>query len=73
MRFNDLGEDRRSEYTDTVLRVSASRWAPAVVASQLDQFTLSVAPSAQPGMRRDNDSSPAGAAVSVSFTRPSHG
>ena len=44
VRFNDLGEDRRSEYTDTVLRVSASRWAPAVVASQLDQLTLSVVP-----------------------------
>jgi hypothetical protein len=44
VRFSDLGEDRRSEYTDAVLRVSASRWAPAVSSAQLNGFTLSVAP-----------------------------
>ncbi len=44
VRSNDLGEDRVSEYTDAVLRVSASRWAPAVASAQLDRFTLTVAP-----------------------------
>jgi len=44
VRVDDLGEDRRSEYTDTVLRVSASRWAPAAAAMQPDRYTLSVAP-----------------------------
>jgi hypothetical protein len=44
VRFNDLGEDRRSEYTDTVLRVSASRWAMSEARPPLDPFALSVAP-----------------------------
>ncbi len=41
VRFNDLGEDRRSEYTDVVLRVSASRWAPLVASAPLNGLTLS--------------------------------
>jgi hypothetical protein len=44
VRANDLGEDRVSEYTDAVLRVSASRWARAVASAQLERFTLTVAP-----------------------------
>jgi hypothetical protein len=44
VRFTDLGEDRRSEYTDVMLRVSASRWAPEVAAAPLNGFTLSIAP-----------------------------
>jgi hypothetical protein len=44
VRSGDLGEDRRSEYTDTLLRVSASRWAPSVARPSLDPFVLSVVP-----------------------------
>jgi hypothetical protein len=44
VRSNDLGDDRRSEYTDAMVRVSASRWAQALAAAPLDGFTLSTAP-----------------------------
>lgn len=45
----DLGDDRRAEYVDAVLRVSAVRWgAVATTASQADPLTLSMAPG-EPG------------------------
>jgi len=34
--IRDLGEDRRPEYVDAVLRVSAIRWAGALMAPQVD-------------------------------------
>ena len=40
----DLGEDRRSEYLDAVLRVSAIRWAGASPAPQPGPLSLSLAP-----------------------------
>jgi len=43
---NDLGEDRRAEYIDAVLRVGAIRWAPAKPAPQAGPLTLSAAPGA---------------------------
>jgi hypothetical protein len=44
VRVNDLGEDRRSDYTEAVVRVSASRWAAAAPAVKLDGFTMTAAP-----------------------------
>jgi hypothetical protein len=44
VRVNDLGEDRRSDYTDALVRVSASRWAAALPAVKLTGFTLTAAP-----------------------------
>jgi hypothetical protein len=41
---DDLGDDRRLEYVDAVLRVSAIRWAGALPAPQPGPLTLSVAP-----------------------------
>jgi len=41
---DDLGDDRRSEYQDAVLRVSAIRWAGALPAAQSGSLTLSAAP-----------------------------
>jgi hypothetical protein len=41
---DDLGEDRRPEYVDAVLRVSAIRWAGALPAPQPGPLTLSAAP-----------------------------
>ena len=41
---DDLGDDRRLEYVDTVLRVSAIRWAGALPAPQPGPLTLSAAP-----------------------------
>jgi hypothetical protein len=41
---NDLGDDRKLEYTDAIVRVSASRWASAVAARQPDSLMLSAAP-----------------------------
>jgi hypothetical protein len=41
VRINDLGEDRRSEYVDTIVRVGASRWAAALSAKQTNPLTLS--------------------------------
>jgi hypothetical protein len=38
---DDLGDDRRSEYVDAVLRVSAIRWAGAPPAPQVGPLTLS--------------------------------
>ena len=40
----DLGDDRRAEYVDAVLRVSAIRWAGASPAAQTGPLTLSAAP-----------------------------
>ena len=40
----DLGDDRRPEYVDAVLRVSAIRWAGALPAQQQGPVTLSTAP-----------------------------
>jgi len=40
----DLGDDRRSEYLDTVLRVSAIRWVGAVAARQVGPLMLTAAP-----------------------------
>ena len=44
MHPNDLGDDRRPEYVDAVLRVSAIRWAGAWPARQPGPLTLSAAP-----------------------------
>jgi hypothetical protein len=44
VRANDIGDDRRSEYTDAFMRVSASRFASGVPAKQSEQFTLVTAP-----------------------------
>jgi hypothetical protein len=41
---DDLGDDRRPEYVDAVLRVSAIRWAGALPALQPGPLTLSAAP-----------------------------
>jgi len=41
---DDLGDDRRPEYVDAVLRVSAVRWAGEPPASQRGPLTLSAAP-----------------------------
>jgi hypothetical protein len=41
---DDLGEDRRPEYVDAVLRVSAIRWTGALPAPQPGPLTLSAAP-----------------------------
>jgi len=41
---DDLGDDRRPEYVDAVLRVSAIRWAGVLPAAQLGPLTLSAAP-----------------------------
>jgi hypothetical protein len=43
---NDLGEDRRAEYMDAVLRVGAIRWAPVNPVPQAGPLTLSAAPGA---------------------------
>jgi hypothetical protein len=40
----ELGEDRKVEYTDAVVRVSAGRWASVIAARQPDSLTLSTAP-----------------------------
>jgi hypothetical protein len=45
---DDLGDDRRAEYLDAVLRVSAIRWAASLSAPQSGSFTLSAAPG-EPG------------------------
>jgi hypothetical protein len=41
---DDLGDDRRSEYLDAVLRVGAIRWAGALPAPQPGPLVLSAAP-----------------------------
>jgi hypothetical protein len=41
VRVNDLGEDRRSEYVDTIVRVGASRWAAALSPPPANPLTLS--------------------------------
>jgi hypothetical protein len=41
---DDLGADRRPEYVDAVLRVSAVRWAGALPAAQPGPLTLSATP-----------------------------
>jgi hypothetical protein len=41
---DDLGDDRRLEYVDAVLRVGAIRWAGALPAPQTGPLTLSAAP-----------------------------
>jgi hypothetical protein len=41
---DDLGEDRRQDYVDAVLRVSAIRWAGAAPATQPGPMTLSAGP-----------------------------
>jgi hypothetical protein len=41
---DDLGEDRRTEYVDALLRVSAIRWAAASPVRQPGPLTLSAAP-----------------------------
>jgi len=45
---NELGEDRRSDYTDAVLRVSAVRWATALRMTQTGPLILSSSPG-EPG------------------------
>jgi hypothetical protein len=44
VRPDDLGDDRRNEYVDAVLRVSAIRWAGALPAPQAGPLTLSTTP-----------------------------
>jgi hypothetical protein len=41
---DDLGDDRRPEYVDAVLRVSAIRWAGVLPAAQSGPLTLSAVP-----------------------------
>src|SRR5882724_4557436 len=41
---NDLGDDRRAEYVDAVLRVSAIRWAAVTPAGQVGPLVLTAAP-----------------------------
>ena len=41
---NDLGDDRRAEYTDAVLRVSAIRWAAVTPVKQAGPLLLSATP-----------------------------
>ena len=41
---NDLGEDRRAEYVDAMLRVSAIRWAAVTPPTEQGQLILSAAP-----------------------------
>jgi hypothetical protein len=41
---NELGEDRRSEYLDAVVRTGAVRWAAAMPRPEAGALTLSVAP-----------------------------
>jgi hypothetical protein len=48
VRPDDLGDDRRPEYVDAVLRVGAIRWAGALPARQSGPLTLSAAPG-EPG------------------------
>ena len=43
---SDLGDDRRAEYIDAVLRVGAIRWAPVIPAPQAGPLTLSAVPGA---------------------------
>jgi hypothetical protein len=45
---DDLGDDRRPEYLDAVLRVGAIRWAGALPAPRSGSFNLSAAPG-EPG------------------------
>jgi hypothetical protein len=45
---DDLGEDRRPEYVDAVLRVSAIRWAGALMAPQAGPLIVTATP-ADPG------------------------
>ncbi len=45
---NELGEDRRSEYSDAVLRTSAIRWAASLPAPRSGPLMLSAAPG-EPG------------------------
>lgn len=44
VHVNDLGDDRRAEYDDAVLRVSAIRWAAVTPAPQSGPLMLSAAP-----------------------------
>jgi hypothetical protein len=44
VHVNDLGDDRRAEYDDAVLRVSAIRWAAVTPAPRLGPLMLSAAP-----------------------------
>jgi hypothetical protein len=44
VRPDDLGDDRRPEYVDAVLRVSAIRWTGAMPARQPGPLTLSAVP-----------------------------
>jgi hypothetical protein len=43
VRANDLGDDRRGEYLDALLRVGASRWARETPAPQAGPFILNAA------------------------------
>lgn len=57
VEVNDLGEDRRNEYSDAVLRVSAVRWATGLATIKQGPLTLTVTPG-EPGQTcitlRDN-------------------
>ena len=44
VRPDELGDDRRLEYVDAALRVSAIRWAGASAGAQPGPFTLALAP-----------------------------
>ena len=44
--MNDLGDERRPEYVDAVVRVGAIRWAAITPAPQTGPLTLSAAPGA---------------------------
>ncbi len=46
VEIKDLGEDRRAEYSDTAIRVNASRWAAELTPRQPVRLTMSSAPDA---------------------------
>jgi hypothetical protein len=48
VRVDDLGEDRRNEYVDTLVRVGASRWAAALSAPPSNPLAVSATPD-EPG------------------------
>ncbi len=47
MNAGDLGDDRRDEYEDAVLKVSTIRWAAVIPVPQTGPLLLSAAPGAQ--------------------------
>lgn len=44
VQVKELGEDRKSEYTDAAVRVSANRWAATAATKHADRLTVSPTP-----------------------------